>query len=150
MGTMWGPGHPGPAPPVKNEDTRTTTWTRTGWFSSDESTMPALEHMEAYVVKSGWQGNVSTSAPFSNPITRMMASFYQTSEEKNKEMCKHIEHVEEGCQRIMMYRLAQNPRDDKFFEKGRALPATFIARQEVEKKVPLRGGLDDHVAQYSR
>ena len=150
MGPMWGPGHPGPAPPVKNEDTRTTTWTRTSWFSGDDSTMPHLDHMEAYQIKDGWQGRVSTSAAFSNPITRFMASFYQTSEEANAEMCKHVEKVEEGCARVMMYRLAQNARDDKAFEKGRALPATFIARQEVEKRTPLKGGIHDHLAQYSR
>ena len=38
----------------------------------------------------------------------------------------------------------------KAFEKGRALPATFIARQEVEKRTPLKGGIHDHLAQYSR
>ena len=150
MGTMWAPGHPGAAPPVKSEDTRTFTWTRTSWFADAEASQPSFGGMEAYQVKDDWQGKVSTSGTFTNPITRMMASFYMTSEQQNAEMSQHMEKVDEGCQRVMMYRLGQNPRDHKYMLPDRAQPASFLASKEAKKNKPLMGGMEDHLAKYSR
>jgi|NorSeaMetagenome_1021524.scaffolds.fasta_scaffold195420_1 hypothetical protein len=143
-------GHPGAAPPVKNENTRTCTWTRTSWFADAEESQPSFDGMETFEPKSDWQGKVSLSAPFTNPITRFMASFYLTSEQQNEQLRTHMEKVDEGCQRVMMMRLAQNPRDDKYMLKDRAQPAGHFASVEAKKNKPLMGGMEDHLAKYSR
>merc|ERR1719149_74508 len=49
--------------------------------------------METFEPKDDWQGKVSLSAPFSNPITRFMASFYLTSEQQNEQLRTHMEKV---------------------------------------------------------
>merc|ERR1712085_122870 len=110
----------------------------------------SFDGMETYQPKDGWQGKVSISEPFNNPITRMMASFYLTSEQQNAQLCQHMEKVDEGCQRVMMYRLGQNPRDDKYMLKDRAQPASFTASLEAKKNKPLMGGVEDMLVKYGR
>ena len=144
-------GHPGAAPPVKNEDTRTATWTRTSWVADAEESHPSFEGMETFEPKDDWQAKVSLSAHFSNPITRFMASFYMTSEQQNDQLRNHMEKVEDGCQRVMMMRLAgAHARDDKYMLKDRAQPAGYFATREAQKNMPLMGGMEDHLAKYSR